>query len=305
MLDKGASIFITGISGQLGIALKEVLKGYNIRGCGIEDSDISKPLETIDLISDFHPDLVIHAAAYTDVDGCEMNPDLAYKVNAYGTRNVALACQKCEVPMVYISTDYIFDGRKRSPYIEYDEPNPLSVYGRSKLVGERIVSSLLNRYYIVRTSWLFGKGRNFVRTILRLASERDELSVVNDQIGCPTYALDLAKTISEIIKTDLWGVYHASNNDRASWFEFACAILEYAGIEKETFAGNKTQGKKVSFQGVKVIPITTEELGLPAPRPSFSVTRNYCLQMQGMDNMRSWREALKDYLEGELKPRDA
>ncbi len=288
MLDKGASIFITGISGQLGIALKEVLKGYNVKGCGIEDSDISKPLETIDLISDFNPDLVIHAAAYTDVDGCETNPDLAYKVNAYGTRNVALACQKCEVPMVYISTDYIFDGRKRSPYIEFDEPNPLSVYGRSKLAGEGIVSSLLNRYYIIRTSWLFGKGRNFVRTILRLASERDELSIVNDQIGCPTYALDLAKTISEIIKTDLWGVYHASNNDRASWFEFACAILEYAGIG-----------------GVKVIPITTEELGRPAPRPSFSVTRNYCLQMQGMDNMRSWREALKDYLEDELKQRDA
>jgi len=227
------------------------------------------------------PQLVIHTAAYTDVDGCEQHPDRAHKVNAIGTQNIALACARLDATMVYISTDFVFNGRKGRPYIEFDAPDPLSVYARSKLAGEQYVRALLKKWFIVRTSWLFGKnGKNFVETILRLAGERDELSVVNDQIGSPTFAGDLVPEMARLIATEAYGIYHLSNNGACSWFDYARKILELAHVEN-----------------VRVVPISTETLGRPAVRPAYSVLRNYCMELTIGDRMRSWEEGLAAYLE--------
>jgi dTDP-4-dehydrorhamnose reductase len=225
------------------------------------------------------PDMIIHCAALTNVDFCETNPEINYRVNALGTENVALAAQKVKASLVYISTDYVFDGEKGSPYIEYDLPRPLNHYGLAKLAGERIVQSLLDRYFIVRTSWLCNKeGKNFVNTILRLAKEKDEFRVVNDQIGTPTYAPDLAQCISKLIETDYYGIYHASNEGFCSWYDFAREILELAGFKK-----------------VRVIPITSEEYGGPTKRPKYSVLDNFCLRERGIFQMRDYRIALKEF----------
>ena len=228
-------VLITGACGMLGRDLVETLsKEHELFGIDVKDSgswilnlgsmefskaDIINKEEIIKVICDARPEVVIHTAAYTDVDGCEKNEDLAHRVNGTGTQNVALACQKCKAVIAYISTDFVFDGEKKEPYIESDRPNPLSVYGKSKLEGEKHISSLLDRYFIIRTSWLFGKhGRNFVNTILKLAQEKKELRVVNDQIGSPTYTKDLAYAIKRLITdhrspiTD-FGIYHISNSD--------------------------------------------------------------------------------------------
>jgi len=272
-------VLITGSEGQLGKDLVRMLSDEHELFPFDLDMDVTILDGTMKTVTTISPDVVIHAAAYTDVDGCELNPDLAYKVNALGTQNVALACQRCGAAMLYVSTDFVFDGKKREPYLEFDEPNPLSVYGRSKLAGERYVTSLLDRYYITRTAWLFGKqGRNFVKTILKLAEEREELTVVDDQVGSPTYSLDLAKTIAELIKTGWYGLYHTTNSGSCSWFEFAKKILEYA-----------------DKRGVKVSPITSEELSRPAPRPAYSVLKNYCLELRGIQPLRHYEEALRDY----------
>lgn len=272
-------VLITGSEGQLGRDLVRVLSDEHELFPFDLDMDVTDFDGTMKTVTTISPDVVIHAAAYTDVDGCELDADLAYKVNALGTQNVALACQKCGAAALYVSTDFVFDGKKGEPYLEFDEPNPLSVYGRSKLAGERYVASLLDRYYITRTAWLFGKhGRNFVKTILKLAEEREELTVVGDQVGSPTYSLDLAKTIAELIKTGWYGLYHTTNSGSCSWFEFAKKILEYAGK-----------------RGVKVSPITSEELNRPAPRPAYSVLRNYCLELRGIQPLRHYEEALRDY----------
>ncbi|HID30841.1 MAG TPA: dTDP-4-dehydrorhamnose reductase, partial [Desulfobacterales bacterium] len=202
------------------------------------------------------------------------------EVNAIGTQNVALACGRLNAAMVYLSTDFVFNGRKRQPYIEFDEPDPLSVYGRSKLAGEMYVRALLRKWFIVRTSWLFGKhGKNFVETILRLAGEQDELRVVNDQIGSPTYAGDLVPEMTRLIATEAYGIYHIANHGSCSWFDYARRILEWAHV-----------------RNVRVVPISTEALGRPAPRPAFSVLRNYCMELTIGDRMRSWEEGLVDYL---------
>ncbi|MDI6892254.1 MAG: dTDP-4-dehydrorhamnose reductase [Actinomycetota bacterium] len=272
-------ILITGSEGQLGRDLVRVLSDEHELFPFDLDMDVTVLDGTMKTVTTISPDVVIHAAAYTDVDGCELNPDLAYKVNALGTQNVALTCQRCGAAMLYVSTDFVFDGKKGEPYLEFDEPNPISVYGRSKLAGERYVTSLLDRYYITRTAWLFGKhGRNFVKTILKLAEEREELTVVDDQMGSPTYSLDLAKTIAELVKTGWYGLYHTTNSGSCSWFEFAKKILECAGK-----------------RGVKVSPITSEELNRPAPRPTYSVLKNYCLELRGIQPLRHYEEALRDY----------
>lgn len=275
-------IIVTGAKGQLGVELMNVLSHSNpILGMDLDNHDITHP-HYIDYLSKFQPGLVLHAAAYTDVDGCENDPHKAFLVNAIGTRNVALACQKSKCAMMYISTDYVFDGAKKEPYDEYDFPNPLSVYGRSKLAGEQYVSTLLDRFYIVRTSWLYGpQGKNFVKTILNLAEKPDKLRVVDDQVGSPTYAPDLALAIAHIIRESWYGVYHVTNQGSVSWHGFAQEILRQKGIEKEMEA------------------ISTKELGRPAPRPANSVLRNYVLELTGLYRMRPWQEALEEFLQKE------
>ncbi|MBA7471142.1 dTDP-4-dehydrorhamnose reductase [subsurface metagenome] len=247
----------------------------------LHKGDITNLRELRAVFHELNPDFVIHTAAYTDVDGCEKNPDRTHRVNALGTRNIALICQEKNIPLVYVSTDFVFDGKKNCPYTELDQSHPLNVYGRSKLAGENYVRSLLERYFIVRTSWLYGQhGKNFVEAILRLAKEKEVLTVVGDQVGSPTYTKDLAQEMKKLVSGSSYGIYHITNSGSCSWYNFAEEILKLAGI-----------------RGVKVKPITSKELNRPAPRPQFSVLRSSGSGPDAEDTMRPWKEALKEYLE--------
>lgn len=226
-------VVVTGAKGQLGMDLVNLLasKRYDVYGYGRNELDVTNFHQVKQVISEVKPDVVIHAAAYTKVDQAESEPDQAFLINAYGTRNVAVASEEVGAKLVYISTDYVFDGKATIPYNEFAPTNPQSVYGKSKLAGEQFVRDLHSKFFIVRTSWVYGKhGNNFVKTMLNLSQERDELMVVHDQIGCPTYAVDLANYILELIRTEKYGVYHISNSGHCSWYEFAKAIFEETGI---------------------------------------------------------------------------
>jgi dTDP-4-dehydrorhamnose reductase len=232
------------------------------------------------MVKEINPDVVVHAAAFTDVDGSESNADLAYMVNALGTRNVAVACSRADSALVYICTDYVFDGTKGSPYYEYDQTNPLGVYGKTKHLGEVYIRDTLNKFYIVRTSWLYGfHGPNFVTTMLNLAKTNDSISVVNDQIGSPTYTVDLATAISQLIKKPSYGIYHVTNSEHCSWYEYAQEIFDIAGID------------------IEVKPVATEEFPRPAPRPKYSVLENYNWKMEGFPEIRSYKDALREYMD--------
>jgi dTDP-4-dehydrorhamnose reductase len=273
-------VLITGAKGQLGSDLLRVLSPHHeVTGFSHQELPVENIEAVLKKVFDVKPDLVVHAAAYTYVDDCEKNPEKAYLINALGTRNVVLASQKVRAKLLYISTDYIFDGEKKKPYFEFDPPNPLSVYGKSKLAGEWFVQNLLNEFYIVRTSWLYGlNGRNFVKTIFELAENKPFLEVVEDQVGSPTYTLDLAKKIAEIIESDYFGVYHITNQGYCSWFDFARKILKLSGVNKE------------------VKPVKTEDFPRPAKRPKFSVLENFVLKNSGFSLLRNWEEALLDFL---------
>jgi dTDP-4-dehydrorhamnose reductase len=253
-------VLITGAGGQLGAALREEFSDADARGHA--DFDVTAAeLE-------YAPDLVLHAAAWTDVDGAERDPDAAREVNVEGTANVVALGG----PVVYFSTDYVFDGSKREPYVESDEPNPLSVYGRSKLDGEREITD----GWIVRSSWLFGwTSKNFVRTMLELARKQDEVSVVDDQLGCPTYVGHLAAATRDVLDLPQ-GVWHLAAEGHCSWAEFARAIFEEADLD------------------CRVIPISTEQLTRPAPRPAYSVLRSERAEAPRLPH---WREGLKACLE--------
>lgn len=297
-------ILITGGKGQLGRDLEKVLlkSGKHELIClGHNELDITKPAEVQEMILTNWPEVIIHAAANTKVDQCELDMDSAYLVNALGSRNVAVAASKVGSKLVYISTDYVFSGNKNgvgsshltfvelcgrtAPYTEFDIPDPINVYGKSKLAGEQYTAGLSNKYFIVRTSWLYGgHGKNFVKTILNLAKEKNEISVVNDQVGSPTYTKDLAHFIAELVQTELYGIYHASNSGFCSWFDFARAIFKIA-----------------NFSQIKVKPVSTQELNYPAPRPAYSVLDNYCLRLQGLPALRPWEDALQEFLTEILK----
>jgi dTDP-4-dehydrorhamnose reductase len=274
-------VVVTGAKGQLGTDLVDLLtdRGYEVYGYGHEELDITNFDQVHHVINNVTPDVVIHAAAYTKVDLAELEPDQAFLINAYGTRNVAVASEAVGAKLVYVSTDYVFDGTANTPYNEFSSTNPMSVYGKSKLAGEQFVRDLHSKFFIVRTSWVYGKnGNNFVKTMLKLAQERDELKVVNDQVGCPTYTVDLANCILELMETEKYGIYHVSNYGHCSWYEFAKAIFEEAGIE------------------VKVNPCTTKDFPRPAPRPAYSVLEHMALKLNGFSEMREWREALKELI---------
>lgn len=275
-------ILVTGARGMLGTDLVIRLSNeHQVVGVDVDDFDITDVRQVEENVLDIDPELIIHSAAYTNVDGCETNVEQAYRVNAIGSQNVALACQKIDIPMLYIGTDFIFDGHKTTPYLEWDHPNPLSAYGASKYAGEYFVSHLLQKYYIVRIAWLYGEhGNNFVKTILRLAGERDKLQVVDDQVGSPTYTKDVARGISELVRSDNYGVYHMVNKGSVSWYGFAKKILELSKV-----------------QGVEVEPITSDKLDRPAKRPAYSVLRNFALELTTGDPMRNWEDALEEYIE--------
>jgi len=272
-------IMIIGSEGMLGHDLVDVLSEHELSTTTIETLDITDIDNTIRTVKKNNPDILVHAAAFTDVDGSESNPDLAYKVNALGTRNVAVACQKADCAMVYICTDYVFDGTSNSTYYEYDQSKPLGVYGKTKYAGEVYIRDILNKFYIIRTSWLYGyHGPNFVNTMLNLAKTTDNISVVNDQIGSPTYTVDLANAIALLIKKPSYGIYHITNSDYCSWYDFAKEIFKQSNVE------------------VNLKPVTTEEYPRPASRPKFSVLENYNWKMEGYPKIRSYKEALTDYL---------
>lgn len=273
-------VMIIGSEGMLGHDLVDILSLENdISTTTIDTLDITSIEKTIKTVKEINPDVVVHAAAYTDVDGSESNQDIAYRVNALGTRNVAVACRESDSGLVYISTDYVFDGTKGSSYYEYDQTNPMSVYGKTKLAGEIYIRDILSKFYIVRTSWLYGlHGPNFVKTMLELAKTNDTISVVNDQIGSPTYTVDLATAIDQLIKKPAYGIYHITNSEFCSWYDFAQKIFDLSGVE------------------IDLTPVKTEEFPRPAPRPKYSVLENYNWQMEGFSRMRSYKEALKAYL---------
>lgn len=271
-------IVITGALGQLGRCLQQALIANELLLLDLPEHDVTDP-DIIPAIGSFQPDVVIHAAAMTDVDGCELDPDSAHRINALGTRNVAVACQACHAAMLYVSTDYVFDGIKGEPYLELDEPNPVCVYGRSKLAGELVVHDLLTRYYIVRTAWLYGPGgSNFVTKILELAAHREELSVVTTEVGSPTYAPDLAAAIVRLIEYPLYGTYHLVNEGSCSRYEFAEKILEFTGQTHVTLRG-------------------VERYERPAAVPANAALRNFCAATQLGITLRPWQEALRAYFD--------
>ena len=279
-------VMITGASGQLAYDLQRVL-GTNCRIFPLAkaDMDVTDQSSVNRWTERIRPDVVIHAAAYTRVDEAETNRDQAFRVNALGTRNVAVAAQKCGAKLVYISTDYVFDGNKKTPYHEFDIPSPINVYGVSKLYGEEWVKSFHEQFFIVRTSWLFGrKGTNFVKKILANAEKQRVLKVTQSEIGSPTYACDLAAFIKELIGTEKYGIYHASNEGQCSRFEFAQTILQEAGMSD-----------------VQVIPVLSEELRLQAKRPQYSALEGMAARLEGLTPLRHWKQALSAFFQTDMK----
>ena len=287
-------ILITGCRGQLGSQIINILKegaselgtipqdyrNAEIIGVDIEELDISNLELVKSFINEVKPDIVINSAAYTNVDSCENNRDLALKVNSLGPRNLAIACEQVDAKLIHISTDYVFRGNGTVPYREYDVTNPVSVYGETKLLGENYVRECCLRCFIVRTAWLYGyNGNNFVRTIMKAAKEKGHLEVVNDQRGNPTNAEDLAHHILKIALTDEYGIYHCTGTGECTWYDFAKAIVELEGIE------------------CTVSPTTSDKINRAAKRPAFSSLDNMMLRCSVGDEMRDWREALKVFLE--------
>lgn len=271
-------ILVVGAKGMLGRDLIEILTG-DVRGVDVEEIDITSLESTRRVLLTLKPEVVVNAAAYTDVDGCETNRDLAMQVNGEGVAHLALSALEIGARLVHVSTDYVFDGTKGAPWLEDDPPNPLSVYGESKLAGE-MNARIVPDHLIVRTQWLYGlNGKNFVETMLRLAGEKKELCVVDDQIGSPTWTVDLALAIKSLIDKGCRGTYHAANTGFCSWNGFARAIFEEAGLD------------------IKVNPMTTQELGRPAARPLYSALDCGKLVADTGFQPEPWREALKNYLQ--------
>lgn len=280
-------VLVTGASGQLGTDVCKVLTDSQLIRLTHKDIEIGDMDSVKQAFNKYKPDIIVNTAAYVRVDDCEDEKEKAFQVNALGARNVAVAAQELGARLVHISTDYVFGGEaepRTIPYTEFDTPVPLSIYGKSKLTGENLVRHFCLRHFIVRASALFGvagssgKGSNFIETMLRLAGERDELKVVNDQVFSPTYTRDLAQKIAQLIDTEYYGIFHITNSGVCSWYEFNAEILRLAGIT------------------TPVIPINSDQYPQKARRPRYSVLDNYHLRLLGMDDMRPWPEALEDYM---------
>lgn len=274
-------VLVTGVTGQLGYDVMKELERRRIQAeaASREQFDITDEAAVRSFIISARPDAIIHCAAYTAVDKAEDEPDLCRRVNADGTRNIAAACRDAGAKMIYISTDYVFPGVGMTPYEPGDPTGPLNVYGASKLAGEQAVKDLLERYFIVRISWVFGaNGKNFVKTMLRLAQSHKELNVVNDQTGSPTYTADLAPLLCDMAETEKYGVYHATNEGFCSWAQFAEEIFKDAELN------------------VRVNPIPTSAYPLKATRPLNSRLSKACLDVAGFKRLPPWQNAVKRYI---------
>jgi dTDP-4-dehydrorhamnose reductase len=277
-------VTIFGASGLLGKALLSEWSGDTVTGLTSHAADIRDAKRVQDVVQESNPEWIVLAAAYTDVDGCEGNPDLAFAVNRDGAVNVAVAAKKVGARLVFLSSDYVFDGKKTTPYEIEDARNPQSVYGRTKAEAEIRLLALMPECCIARTSWLFGiGGKCFPDTILKLAASRPALDVVNDQRGCPTYSVDLARAIVRLCRKDASGIVHVTNAGDCTWFEFARDIISGAGL------------------ATVVRPVSSQQMARPAPRPSYSVLSATRLRALGIE-MPSWRDALRRYLEERQKP---
>ncbi len=275
-------VFVTGVKGQLGYDVMNELEKRGLTGIGvdIDEMDITDAAACRKVISEAKPDAVIHCAAYTAVDAAEDNVDLCRRVNADGTRNIAQVCHDLDIKMMYISTDYVFDGQGTRPWEPDDERHPLNVYGQTKYEGELAVEELVKKFFTVRIAWVFGvNGKNFIKTMLRLGKERGAVSVVDDQVGSPTYTYDLARLLVDMIQTDKYGRYHATNEGLCSWYEFACEIFKKAGMDQ-----------------VSVTPVTSEQFPAKAKRPSNSRMSKEKLTEAGFEHLPSWQDALERYL---------
>jgi len=276
-------VLVTGAKGQLGTDLMNELKKQGLEGLGVdvEEMDITDADVCEQVISAAGADAVIHLAAYTAVDAAEDNVELCRRINGEGTRNVALACKHAGVPMMYISTDYVFDGQGNRPWEPDDQRDPLNVYGQTKYEGELAVEELVEHYFIVRIAWVFGvAGNNFIKTMLRLGKERGAVSVVDDQIGSPTYTYDLARLLVDMIQTDRYGRYHATNEGLCSWYEFAKEIFRQAGMTEVT-----------------VTPVSSEAYPARATRPKNSRMNRQKLVDQGFEPLPAWQDALGRFLQ--------
>ena len=274
-------ICITGAKGQLGLELQRQLKQKGI------DEVIPTDYTTLDITDleavkrfalEHKPEVIINCAAHTAVDKCEEDVDNAYKINAIGGKNLAIAASEIGAKLVHISTDYVFDGENPMPRREDDKVSPQTIYGKSKLLGEELIKTFCKKHFIIRTAWLYGEGNNFVRTMLKLAENHDEINVVGDQFGSPTSTKDLAKVVIELMQTEYYGTYHGTCEGECSWYDFACKIFELKDVK------------------VKVNKVTSEEFVRPAPRPKYSVLDNFMLKLYGLNSFRTWEEALEDYL---------
>lgn len=276
-------VFVTGVKGQLGFDVVNELKkrGHEAIGVDIDEMDITDEVSVNRVIRAAAPDAVIHCAAYTAVDAAEENEELCRNVNAKGTEYIAKVCRELDIRMMYISTDYVFDGQGTRPWEPDDEREPLNVYGQTKYEGELAVEENLAKYFIVRIAWVFGvNGKNFIKTMLNLGKTHDKLTVVADQIGSPTYTYDLARLLVDMIETEKYGRYHATNEGLCSWYEFACEIFNQAGMN------------------VKVEPVGSDQYPVKAKRPMNSRMSKDKLDENGFSRLPSWQDALKRYLRG-------
>ena len=274
-------VLVTGVKGQLGYDVVNELtkRGHIAIGTDIEEMDITDAGSVDKVIKESAPDAVVHCAAYTAVDAAEDNVDLCRKINAEGTQNIANVCKELDIKMVYISTDYVFDGEGERPWEPDDNRTPLNVYGQTKYEGELAVENTLDKFFIVRIAWVFGvNGKNFIKTMLNLGKTRDSLTVVNDQFGSPTYTYDLAKLLVDMVETDKYGIYHATNEGICTWYEFACEIFKQAGMD------------------IKVSPVLASEYPAKAKRPSNSRMSKEKLTENGFEKLPTWQDALSRYL---------
>lgn len=274
-------ILVTGVKGQLGYDVVKALesRGYQPVGVDREEMDLMNNNMIQNFIMNLKPEAIIHCAAYTAVDQAEEEVEICYQINAEAVKVIAECAKTLDIPMIYISTDYVFDGTKASEYVETDIPNPINVYGASKLKGEQYVQQLLEKFYIVRISWVFGiNGNNFIKTMQRLGNEHDELNIIHDQVGSPTYTADLASLLVDMIETNRYGIYHATNEGYCSWYEFAAEIFKQSQLD------------------VTLHPITTDQYKTKAKRPLNSKMSKQKLSDYGFHRLPTWQEALKNYL---------
>ncbi|MCC0657939.1 dTDP-4-dehydrorhamnose reductase [Clostridioides sp. ES-S-0123-01] len=280
-------ILITGSNGQLGRELVNQLESinqsikqvkYDILPTTRDDLDISNQANVDSFITYNKPDVIINCAAYTKVDACEDNIETSYKINSLGARNLAIASKKVNAKLVHISTDYVFNGISKYPYKEDNKTEPNSVYGKSKLMGEKFVEQFSHKYFILRTAWLYGDGNNFVKTMIKFSKQNKEVNVVDDQFGSPTSTVDLAKVIINIMETENYGVYHATCEGECSWYDFAKKIFELKNID------------------IKVNPIKSKDFKSKTQRPQYSVLDNFMLKLIGLNSFRRWEESIEEYL---------